>query len=73
MIKAKLKKENGEILLYGLSRKNIESLVAGDPISFEGDGFPDTLIIFGETEKDIADQLGYAGLWNAPKEGSSNA
>ena len=65
MIKAKMKKKDGEVLLYGLSRKNIERLVAGEPITFEGDGFPHTVIMFGETEKDIADQLGFAGYGKA--------
>ena len=67
MIKAKLQGKGGEILLYGLSRKNIEKLIAGEPITFEGDGFPHTVIMFGENEKGIADQLGFAGLWQDSK------
>jgi hypothetical protein len=58
----KLKTSTGLVVL-GLARVNIDRLVAGKPITFEGRslGIPGDLtfcITFGETEIEIARELG---------------
>jgi len=55
----------GKIMFLGLSRRNIELLQQGKPISFDGTplGFLGTVIIsFGETEQGILDAVRKA--WN---------
>ena len=56
-----LKAVAGNIIILGLSRANIDKLVAGDPIRFTGDvlGLPDKVfyITFGETETEILNDI----------------
>ena len=57
MIKARA----GDLIVFGLSRLNLEKLQEGKPIAFDGsevglDGNR-ILIMFGETENDIAHEL----------------
>jgi hypothetical protein len=61
MILAKL---SDETVVLGLSRENVERLIAGQPIRItkeshgvELPGIPRLVIVFGETEKAIADEL----------------
>lgn len=64
MITARATGQNGEeIILLGVSRANVDKLVAGYPIHVTAEthpGFPEKLVIvlaFGETERAIADQM----------------
>lgn len=56
-----IKARSGDLVIFGLSRLNMEKLQEGKPIIFDGsevgaDGFR-FLIVFGETENDIARDL----------------
>jgi hypothetical protein len=70
MIIARSKKpDGGELLLLGLSRENVQRLTDGQPIRLtrktHGDGIPDKWtigIMFGETERDMAELLRQEGL-----------
>lgn len=54
------------MVLLGLSRGNVDRLLAGDPVLFDGSdiGLPGIKIsiIFGETERAIVDVLDQAGV-----------
>lgn len=56
-----LKIVSGNSIILGLSRMNVEKLMEGKPIQFNGAtiGFPGKLfyIVFGETELAIAESL----------------
>ena len=56
-----IKARSGELVIFGLSRLNLEKLQEGKPIAFDGaevglNGMR-VLIMFGETEEDIAREL----------------
>lgn len=61
-----IKGRSGRVVLFGLSRLNIERLQAGMPISFEGSevNLPDVrfVIIAGETEPEMAQMLRDGGM-----------
>ena len=60
MIKARVQTEKGPLLVFGLSRENINRLLAGDPIlaSMSDFGLPGHFtIVFGETEDAIVREL----------------
>jgi hypothetical protein len=61
MIKARLEGKDGAILLIGLSRANLERLLADEPIHFNASeaGMPpmEIAIIGGETEIDMANHV----------------
>lgn len=61
-----------EVLLLGLSRVNVERLMQGKPIRIaqetHGEGIPEgwkILILFGETENDMREELRAAGVIDA--------
>ncbi len=60
-----MKLRSGELILLGLSRMNIERLIAGQPIKFDGAeiGLPGLTvgILFGETEQAMEQSLIDAG------------
>jgi hypothetical protein len=60
-----IKARGDGIILFGLARANVERLIAGKPIVFEGAlvGVPHAqiLIMFGETERAIAEELVTSG------------
>lgn len=60
MIKARA----GQLVILGLSRRNVELLQEGKPIAFDGAevglGGTRVLIMFGETEDEIARELAQA-------------
>lgn len=52
-------------ILIGLTRRNLEALTAGRPITFDATpvGFTGTVVVVvGETNEDIAGQMRQAGL-----------
>lgn len=59
-----IKARSGDLVIFGLSRLNIERLQEGKPIAFDGDvvGLAGTriLILFGETEQTIMRELAEA-------------
>lgn len=72
MIRAKATDPDGKpIIFLGLSRENITRLVAGQPIRVVGDsvGVPSLAaitIVFGETEKQILQDMRDAGFQLPP-------
>lgn len=69
MIIGRFKRGKVEGLLLGLSAENLRRLKLGDPIHVtketHGEGIPDgwdLLITYGETEKDMCDELEKHGL-----------
>lgn len=56
-----VKATSGDLVILGLSRMNLEKLQEGKPIAFDGDevgiGGKRIMIMFGETENDIAREL----------------
>jgi hypothetical protein len=56
-----VKARSGDLVIFGLSRVNLEKLQEGKPIAFDGDEVGLTgkrfLILFGETENDIVLEL----------------
>jgi len=56
-----IKATSGDLVIFGLSRLNLEKLQEGKPIVFDGSevGLSGSrfLIMFGETENDIARDL----------------
>lgn len=54
------------VVLLGLSERNVELLKLGKPIQFDGKeiGIPGkkVFIMYGETEEDILDELRRAGI-----------
>ncbi len=60
MIKASLTRGGRQVFVLGLSARNIELLRQGKPIPVnlaELGGKGEVLIMYGETEEDIADEL----------------
>lgn len=58
-----------ELLIFGLSRANVDRMMAGRPVhikkSTHGDGIPEgweIVIFFGETEQDMQKQFAKAGM-----------
>ena len=70
MIIARSKTGTGkELLIFGLSRVNVERMMAGKPVHIRkeshGDGIPDgweVVIMFGETEQEMQKQFAKAGM-----------
>lgn len=64
-----IKARGGNVVLLGLSRMNVERLMADMPILIDGAevGLPGIklAIIFGETEEQIAQELARQGLVDA--------
>lgn len=64
-----IKARGGNVVLLGLSRMNVERLMADMPILIDGAevGLPGIMlaIIFGETEEQIAQELARRGLVDA--------
>ena len=61
-----IKARGGNLVLLGLSRMNVDRMVAGLPVLFDGadvglDGIRIT-IVYGETERAIIDQLDAEGV-----------
>jgi hypothetical protein len=51
------------MLLIGLSRRNLELLLQGNPIHKTAQGvLPELMVLFGETEDGIMKQLAAAGV-----------
>lgn len=61
-----LKARGGNVVLIGLSRMNVNKLIAGQPILFDGSEVDvpgiQIAIYFGETEEAMIDELGKRGL-----------
>lgn len=76
MIKFTASKDGRRILGFGISRGNIQRLIAGDPIHLwlEEMGLPktDLLIFFGETEEQIIKDLLAAGIEIDPSTATLN-
>lgn len=60
MIKARGQGADGPIYILGLCEKNVEKLIAGDPIVFDNKelGYEGTTVImYGTTEEEITEEL----------------
>lgn len=68
--------DNRPLLVIGLSRKNVERLLDNQPIRFAGDALGvacEVLILGGETEDDIAEDLRSLGPISDPSQGVAEA
>ncbi len=66
MIRARSKGDHIDVVMLGLSRRNVDVLVAGRPITFDGQdvGMPGVtfMVFFGENERGMLDEFVQRGL-----------
>lgn len=69
MIKVVLQTSRGPMLLFGLTKTNVERLKAGDPIHIDcgelGVHGVTVVIMYGDTQTDITDELESVGVISA--------
>jgi hypothetical protein len=66
MIKARVKSGRMDVVMLGLSRRNVETIETGRPLTFDGNciSMPgvSVMIFFGETERGILEEFDKRGM-----------